>query len=127
MIHPLLRLVATQPNLLADHAEAYAGLVSEELSRTSRSIITRVVLGVVALTLVGVGVVLAGVAVLLWAVTPASGIQAPWALIVVPAVPLAIAAVCGLIGAQRPPAAFADLKQQLAADLTMLREVSTPA
>ena len=24
MIHPLLRLIATQPQLLADHAEAYA-------------------------------------------------------------------------------------------------------
>ena len=26
MIHPLLRLIATQPHLLVDHAEAYAEL-----------------------------------------------------------------------------------------------------
>jgi hypothetical protein len=124
MIHPLLRLVATQPQLLADHAEAYAGLVSEELGKTANSIKIRLVLGVVALALIGVTAVLAGVALMLWAVIPASTIQAPWALIAAPAVPLVVAIICGLVGMQKPPDSFADLKQQLAADLVMLREVS---
>jgi len=35
MIHPLLRLIATQPQLLADHAEAYAGLVSDDIGKTA--------------------------------------------------------------------------------------------
>ncbi|MDP9043941.1 MAG: hypothetical protein M3O01_03960 [Pseudomonadota bacterium] len=127
MIHPLLRLVVTQPNLLADHAEAYAGLVGEELARTTRSLTLRLVLGVVALVLVGVTAVLAGVALMLWAVLPASSIQAPWALVVGPGVPLVAAVVCALVAKQKSPDAFATLKQQVAADLVMLREVSVAA
>jgi hypothetical protein len=57
-------------------------------------------------------------------VIPASNIQAPWALIAAPAAPLIVAIICALMGKQKPPDAFADLKQQLAADLVMLREVS---
>ena len=127
MIHPLLRLVATQPQLLADHAEAYAGLVSEEMSRTAASIKLRVLLGAVALALLGVAAVLAGVALMFWAVLPSSSIQAPWALIAAPGIPLVVAIVCGLIGMRKPEDAFGELKQQLAADLVMLREVSAAA
>ena len=124
MIHPLLRLVATQPQLLADHAEAYAGLVSEEVGRTATSIKQRVLLSAVALALVGVAAVLAGVALMFWAVIPAREIQAPWALIAAPAIPLVVAIVCALVGMRKPEDSFAELKQQLAADLVMLREVS---
>ena len=31
-IHPLLRLLVTEPQLLADHVEAYAVLVDEEIA-----------------------------------------------------------------------------------------------
>lgn len=124
MIHPLLRLVATQPQLLADHAEAYAGLVGEEIGRTAASLKQRVLLGAIALCLVGVAAVLTGVALMLWAVIPTASMQAPWALIAAPAVPALIAVVCGLIGRQGPTDRFAELRQQVAADLVMLREVS---
>jgi hypothetical protein len=124
MIHPLLRLIATQPQLLADHAEAYAGLVSEDLSKTATVWKWRVVYYVVALSLIAVGVVLAGVALMFWAVTPPANMQAPWALIVGPAVPLLIAVVCVLLARRKSIDAFADLKQQAAADMAMLREVS---
>jgi hypothetical protein len=124
MIHPLLRLIATQPQLLADHAEAYAGLVSEDLSKTATVWKWRVVYYVVALSLVAVGVVLAGVALMFWAVTPPANMQAPWALIVGPAVPLLLAVVCVLLARRKSIDAFADLKQQAAADMAMLREVS---
>ena len=33
MIHPLLRLAATEPHLLGDHVEAYAALVGEEVKQ----------------------------------------------------------------------------------------------
>jgi cytochrome bd-type quinol oxidase subunit 2 len=124
MIHPLLRLIATQPQLLADHAEAYAGLVSEELGKTATVWKRRVVYGVVALSLVAVGVVLAGVALMLWATTPTANMQAPWALIATPVIPLVIAVVCVLLAKRETVDTFADLKQQAAADLAMLREVS---
>ena len=124
MIHPLLRLVATQPQLLADHAEAYAGLVGDEIGRSAASLKHRVLLNAVALCLVGVAAVLAGVALMLWAVIPPASMQAPWALIAAPAVPAVIAVICGLVGLRKPGEAFAELKQQVAADLVMLREMS---
>ena len=31
MIHPLFRLIASEPQMLADHVEAYSELVGEEV------------------------------------------------------------------------------------------------
>jgi len=124
MIHPLLRLVATQPQLLADHAEAYAGLVGEEIGRSVSGIKQRVLLVSVALGLIAVAAVLAGVALMLWAVIPTAGMQAPWALIAAPGVPALIGLICLMVGRSPPPQTFSELKQQVAADLLMLREVS---
>ena len=124
MIHPLLRLVATQPQLLADHAEAYAGLVADEFGRTGAVWKQRLLLAAMALSLIAVAVVLGGVALMLWAVLPATSIQAPWALFAAPAVPAIAAFICGLAAKQERAGAFAELKQQVAADLVMLREVS---
>ena len=124
MIHPLLRLVATRPQLLADHAEAYAGLVGQEWEATTSGWKRRVLLYSIALCLVGVAVVLGGVALMLWAALPPAGIHAPWVLIGAPALPAVIAIACVLAARSRHAHAFTDLKQQLAADLAMLREVS---
>ena len=124
MIHPLLRLIATQPQLLADHAESYAGLVGEELGKTTLVWKKRVLLNAVALCLVGVACVLGGVALMLWAVMPAANVNAAWALIAAPAAPALIALWCAYEGQRETGDAFKDLKQQIAADLVMLRDVS---
>jgi hypothetical protein len=124
-IHPLLRLVATQPELLADHAGAYAGLVGEELGKTAAAWKLRVMLNLVALSLLAVSAVLAGVALMLWATVPTAQIQAAWALIAAPVVPALFALGCALVGREKYISAFADINKQLAADLAMLREVST--
>jgi hypothetical protein len=123
MIHPLLRLVISQPQLVAEHANAYAGLVGEGVSQTIDHIRLRVILSAVALGLLIVSVVLAGVALMLWAVTPAASMQAPWALIAGPAVPAVAAVICLVVGMKKPVDTFAEVKQQFAADMTMLREV----
>ncbi|MGY4828372.1 hypothetical protein ACVNIS_07340 [Sphaerotilaceae bacterium SBD11-9] len=127
MIHPLLRLVATQPQLLADHAEAYADLFGEELGAASARWKRRVVLKSIGLCLVGVSAALGGVALMLWAVIPPADIHAPWALLVAPLVPLAVAGACWWTGNARSPAAFEGMRQQMRADVAMLREVSTPS
>jgi hypothetical protein len=124
MIHPLLRLIATQPQLLADHAECYAGLVGDELGKTTAVWKRRVLLSAVALCLVGVAAVLGGVALMLWAVIPAANIQAPWALLAAPALPTLVALWCAHESRRETSDGFSDLKQQIAADLVMLREVS---
>lgn len=121
MIHPLLRLVATKPQLLAAHAEAYAGLVSEEIGRSVSGLKQRVLLASIALGLVAVAAVLAGVALMLWAVIPPASIQAPWALVAAPGLPAIVGGVCLLIGRSPPSDTFAELRQQVAADLVMLR------
>jgi len=124
MIHPLLRLVATQPHLLADHAEAYAGLVGEEMTKAAAIWKRRAVLNAIALSAGAVAVVLIGIAVMLWGVTPPENLRAGWVLIATPGLPAVLAVVCYLLGRQKATDAFVDLKQQVAADLSMLREVS---
>ena len=125
MIHPLLHLVATQPHLLAEHAQAYAELVAAEVGTVSARWKRRALLGVVALCCLVVAVALAGVAWMLWAVVPVAQMAAPWVLIVAPLVPLIVAAGCLVAGrAGNDEGTFASLRRQLKDDMAMLREVS---
>jgi uncharacterized membrane protein YqjE len=125
-IHPLLHVLVTRPQLLADHAEAYAGFVSEEISATFSIWSRRLVLYATALCLLGVCAVLGGVALMLWAVIPTSKILAPWALIAAPAVPASVAVVCLLLGRSQSSEIFPHVKKQLAADMMMIRDVAQP-
>ena len=63
---------------------------------------------------------------MLWALTPAPTIRAAWALAIVPAVPFVISLLCLLACRVETACPFKVVKEQLAADLTMLREVSSP-
>lgn len=127
MIHPLLRLAATEPHLLGDHVEAYAALVGEEVTKMSTAWATRIALYLSALLMAAIGLVLVGVALLLCATLPASAYPAPWAMIVVPLAPFVIAAICILVARSKPiEKAFDTVRKQLNADMTMLREVSAP-
>lgn len=124
-MHPLLHLIATQPQLLADHAEAYADLLGEELGSASAIWKRRLALHAVALCSLGVSAVLGGVALMLWAVIPPADIQAPWALIAGPSLPLAVALGCLWAARPQPSAGtFDNVKRQMKADVAMLREVS---
>lgn len=125
MLHALIQLVSNQPQLLADHAEAYAELFGEELGAASAQWKRKAMLNAAALCGVGVSVVLAGVALMLWAVIPPADIQAPWALIVAPLLPLVAGGVCLWVaqtGAAK--ASFGAVREQVKADMAMLRQVS---
>jgi hypothetical protein len=126
-IHPLLRLAATHPQLLADHAAAYAELVGDEMGKTLSAWKRTVLFNALGVGLLLVGTLLTGVALMLWALIPVPDDRAYWALIAVPAIPAAVALLCLLAGRQPVAGAFAEVKQQLAHDLVMLREVSTSA
>lgn len=125
MMHPLLHLILTQPQLLADHVEAYAELVGADIGAASSLWKKRAMLHALALCCLGVAVVLAGVALMLWAVIPATGIQALWTLIATPLLPFVVALTClkaaSLLDSSR---AFDNLREQLKADMVMLREAS---
>jgi hypothetical protein len=127
MFYTLLRLFVNQPDLLAEHAAAYAELVSTEIGTVSAVWKRRLILNAVALACFAVAVVLAGVALMLWAVVPVEHIRAPWALIVVPLLPLAGASWCLFQAQSRGEgSAFDNVRLQLKADLVMLRKASAP-
>lgn len=124
MLPPWLKLVTGQPQLLAEHAEAYAELLQAEAVALSTAWRRQAVLGALAVGNAAVGTVLAGVALMLWATTPPAQWQAPWLLLAVPLLPLAAAVGCALLARQRTAAAapFGSLRQQLRADWGLLRE-----
>jgi uncharacterized membrane protein len=124
MAHALLHLIATRPQLLVDHAQAYAELANADFGAVTRAWQRK--LRLVALALCGgaVAAVLAGVALMLWAVVPAAQIESPWALVAAPLLPALVALWCLLaIRAGSAQPAFGNLKEQVQADLLMLREV----
>lgn len=123
IVHPLLRLTATEPQLLADHLEAYAELVMARSSYALGAWRRRVALFVAGAACAMIAVLLAGVAVMLWAGPPPGGIRAPIVLLAVPCVPALAAIVCWLLArSQKTSGMFDELRVQLRADLTMLRE-----
>jgi len=126
MIHPLFRLIASEPQMLADHVEAYSELVAEEVGAAAAQWKRRVALHTLSLCCMVVAIVLVGVALMLWAAIPVDGMNAPWALIVTPAIPLVLA-LWSRMAAKAPAAdehGFKAIREQLAADAAMLRSVS---
>jgi len=124
-MHPLFHLIATRPQLLAEHAEAYAALIAIEVPRISAAWQRSALLKVLALCSLCVGVTLAGVSMLLWAALERLPLHAPWVLLAVPLLPLLVGAACA-VAAQRVGEceALAHLRQQVSADLGMLREAA---
>lgn len=121
----LLHLLSTQPQLLGEHAQAYAELVAREFGDVSTAWKRRAMLHAVALCCGGVAAILTGVALLLWGTLPMSQMQAPWVLFAVPLLPAVIAMAC-LWSARNISGvgnAVKKLRQQIQADLAMLREV----
>ncbi len=125
MLYTFLRLMANQPQLLSEHAQAYAELVSAEMASASAFWKRQAWLNALAVCCLGVAGVLVGVALMLWAVTPVGSIHAPWALIVAPLLPIAVALGC-LMQAQKSTqgGALERVRQQLRADLLVLREAA---
>lgn len=122
MVHPLFRLAAARPQLLAEHVLAYSDLMAEELTATATLLKRRVALQLVGLAAFAVALVLAGVAAMLWAALPAGSLNVPWMLVLTPALPAAIGwaalvAGNGVAGGEM----FAALRQQLSDDAAMLR------
>lgn len=127
MIHPVFRLAASQPLLLAEHAAAYAGLVSEELASQSARLQRRVALQLAGGAGLLVAAVLAGVALLLWASLPDAGFRAPWLLLLTPALPAALGGWALWLARERESREpFASLRWQLAQDAALLRTPVAP-
>ncbi len=124
-MHPMFNLIMTRPQLLAAHAHAYGDLLAVEWPRAMASVKRQALLH----TLAGVGLfaalLLAGVAAMLCAVLPVATMAAPWWLVVVPALPAAAAVACLVAARAGAAQSLLDpLRQQLRADLAMLRDIA---
>lgn len=127
MLHPLFRLAASQPQLLAEHAAGYAGLLAEELTSSGAHIKKRIALQVVGLLSLMITSILSGVAVLLWASLPPASMQQPWLLWFTPLVPGVLGVLAMLLARNhKAPPAFATLREQFAQDAALLRRTSAP-
>jgi hypothetical protein len=119
-LHPLIRLLATRPNLLAEHVGGYAHLLRVQAQDALVLARVRAVLAAGMGAGAVLGTFLAGVALML-----VSDMPAPWLLAVAPAVPLIGAGVCwSLLRKQPPMVSLEALRDQLAADAALLREAS---
>lgn len=128
MIHPLFRLLVSEPQLIADHVEAYSELVAEEVGAVTVQWKRRAMLHAVSLACLFVTVVLAGVAVMLWAVVPLERMNSPWALLIAPCIPLVLG-LWARSSAKAPVGGehgFSAIREQLSADAAMLRSVTAP-
>lgn len=120
MLHPILSVLVTKPELVMDHVSGYAALVRDEASTAGVAMARRAALWGVVLFSMLVFLVLAGTAAMVGALHA----QFHWTLVVVPAIPLA-AAVAAFLAARKPlpGKAFTELKAQLDADAELLRAI----
>jgi bacteriorhodopsin len=120
MLHPLLRLALARPDLLANHASAYAELAVDNV----REVLSDWQWRVVGWALLAAGVLLCivfgGMALLLYGAVTAP--PTPWLLWVVPLAPLLLA-LWGAWLARRPaaPRSGHSVAKQFETDLSLLR------
>jgi len=121
MTHPVLRLAAAQPMLLATHVGAYAGLALEDLSTTGSVLKRQMLWQLVGVLCLVVAAVLAGVALLLWVALPGAAMGPVWVFIATPVLP-ALLGLWVLWGTQERQRLepFARLRVQLLEDAALL-------
>ena len=125
-LHPIIHVAARQPQLLAEHARAYAGLALAEAKHAMLSVLVHAVLYAGAGVLGLFGILFAGVSLLLYGAGSGEPRHA-WLLIAVPAVPLATALLCLTIARTLPlELPFVTLERQVKEDITMLHDARLP-
>ncbi|MDP3612143.1 MAG: hypothetical protein Q8R98_09845 [Rubrivivax sp.] len=128
----MLRLAATRPQLLADHAGAWVDLLQAECGPAVAILRRRWLLQAAACVSALIAVILGGVSLMMWAALfaqqPASTLTAAvlWG---VPLVPLILAVCCALLaragGAEAADGGpFGALGRQFQADLALLRQAA---
>lgn len=127
MIHPVFRLLAAQPMLLAGHVGAYAGLASEELLISAAAVQRRLLWQLASAMSLAVAAVLAGVALLLWVARAPGTVPGVWLFVATPLLPAVVGLWAGWQAqAHRSGEPFARLRAQLAEDADLLARHTTP-
>lgn len=127
-MHPLFRIIATEPALVADHLQAYGELMADEALGTVARWRRAALLQLAALACAAVALTLAGVAAMLWVATAATAPSLAWVLVAVPSVPAVVAWIChraaGMVLSSADPSV---LRDQWAADAALLRSAAGTA
>lgn len=125
LMRTLARLTAAHPAWVAAHAQAYAQLAQEQAQASFAAWQRRLVKHMLAGACGVLGLGLAGVATMLWAVLDPPIAARLWVLGAIPLLPLAVAGALWRSAQQvGPPMGLEVLKQQWAADLALLREAT---
>ena len=117
MFHPIYSTLLGHPELIADHVANYGALIKAEALEAKRNVIKKAIACAVAVVAGLLGLVFAGVAVMLGGVNGSFH----WVLLLVPGLTLLVAAIAATV-ALRPSTfhGFQDLRAQLDADLHAL-------
>ena len=125
-IHPIVRVAARSPQLLAEHAKAYGDLLLAELRHTVTSLVVHAILYIGAVALAFFGVLFGGVSLLVYG-TAAGEPRHGWLLIAVPVVPLILAAAFFVVARSLPvKITLGVVEDQVKADIAMLHEARLP-
>lgn len=117
-----------KPLTLADHVKAYGELMLDELNESRSLWRKRTRLQVMGAGGVGVSASLAGMAAMLWAVTPPAEIHTLWLLIAVPMVFLLLGITCLVVAEQQQqPVVFEHTRQRFMADMARLKATNLAA
>ena len=128
MIHPILKKLATEPELFVEHASAYVSLASLEAVAAAAAWRAQLVAIATCFFMGALALGLTGVAAMFFAATPWQAMPAPWVLVGVPATLWLAAGLSGWwAAAPNRPRAFAHLRQQWAADAQLARDVAQPS
>lgn len=124
MFHPLIRLLASKPHLVAAHLGGYVELASAEAQEAASAVKARLIWSAGAVAGLSAGALLGGVALLILAALPVADMPAPWLLLVTPLAPLMAGGWCWWQARRQPVAlSLTTIREQLAADVALLAEV----
>lgn len=125
MVHPVIQLLASRPDLLAEHAAGYGALISAQANEAAREARRLAVLLAIAAVAALVGLVLTGVAAMLAGAIPPAEMPRAWLLWAVPGAAWLLALICWLASRRHSPAwSLASIREQAAADVALLRETA---
>ncbi|MDD2893514.1 MAG: hypothetical protein PHF20_06250 [Halothiobacillaceae bacterium] len=123
MCPPLFRLLLEEPELICGYANAYAVLLWQDATGWQARQKRRLIYLFAIASGVLMAILLAGIALMLYAVTGPGHEQGHWLLWSVPVVPLTWALVAGWLLWRAPPVGllFVHVREQIAQDMALFK------
>ncbi len=117
-MHPLFLTIIRRPDLVVNHLGAYAALLKQETNDAGRTLITRILVWLIAVMSVVICVILAGTALMLGVLQN----QFHWVLVAVPGT-MALCSLVAFVCTTKTVLAnhFSNITSQLLSDASALR------